>query len=59
MVRLDPGNRFRRFIPTAALALVILIIATVGYYTTVSMTLNAFVVPTAPGQATPFPKRGT
>ena len=35
------------------------IIATVGYYTTVSMTLNAFVVPTAPGQATPFPKRGT
>ena len=35
------------------------IIAAIGFYTMVSMTLNAFVVPTAPGEPTPFPKHGT
>jgi 4-carboxymuconolactone decarboxylase len=32
------------------------IIQTIGYYTFVSMTLNAFDVPTAPGDPTPFPR---
>jgi 4-carboxymuconolactone decarboxylase len=32
------------------------IIQTIGFYTFVSMTLNAFDVPTAPGDPTPFPR---
>ena len=32
------------------------IIQTIGYYTFVSMTLNAFDVPTAEGEPTPFPR---
>ena len=32
------------------------IVQTIGFYTFVSMTLNAFDIPTAPGQPTPFPR---
>ncbi len=32
------------------------LIATIGYYTTVSMTLNAFDIPVAEGEETPFPR---
>jgi 4-carboxymuconolactone decarboxylase len=32
------------------------LIAVVGFYTLVSMTLNAFEIPVAPGQETPFPR---
>lgn len=32
------------------------LIATIGFYTLVSMTLNVFDVPVAPGMETPFPK---
>jgi 4-carboxymuconolactone decarboxylase len=32
------------------------IVQTIGFYTFVSMTLNAFDVPTAPGDPTPFPR---
>ena len=32
------------------------LIATIGYYTTVSMTLNVFAVPVAEGEETPFPR---
>ena len=34
------------------------LIATIGYYTFVSMTLNTFNIPTAAGQPTPFPRDG-
>ena len=32
------------------------IIQTIGFYTFVSMTLNAFNIPTGPGDPTPFPR---
>ncbi|HEY5646001.1 MAG TPA: hypothetical protein VIS76_08680, partial [Pseudomonadales bacterium] len=32
------------------------IIQTIGFYTFVSMTLNAFNIPTAEGEPTPFPR---
>jgi 4-carboxymuconolactone decarboxylase len=32
------------------------IVQTIGFYTFVSMTLNTFDVPTAPGDPTPFPR---
>jgi 4-carboxymuconolactone decarboxylase len=34
------------------------VIQTIGFYTFVSMTLNAFDVPTADGDPTPFPRGG-
>ena len=34
------------------------IIQTIGFYTFVSMTLNAFDIPTAAGAPTPFPREG-
>ena len=35
------------------------IIQTIGFYTFVSMTLNAFDIPTGPGEPTPFPRDGS
>jgi hypothetical protein len=32
------------------------IIQTIGFYTFVSMTLNAFNIPNGPGDPTPFPR---
>lgn len=53
-----PVDLYRRAVVSFGERGLMELIQTIGYYTFVSMTLNAFDVPTAAGEPTPFPRAG-
>ena len=52
--RLSDGT-YRRAVEAFGLPSVVELVATIGYYSLVSLTLNAFEVPLPPGERSPFP----
>lgn len=48
-------DRYKRAVDALGLPTVVEMVATAGYYSMVSMTLNAFQVPLPPGEKSPFP----
>jgi 4-carboxymuconolactone decarboxylase len=51
-----PRELYDRAVATFGEQGLVELVATIGYYTTVSMTLNTFDIPVAEGEETPFPR---